>query len=483
MSVLGPRGHVRFAFAVLIVAVGSLAAVLAQDRQSASTEVFRLNARHLEDGRVEVAVERFTGTEFERFTPASRYLPANHPVGEWLISEMFVIPVSTPGALVDRPAAGVVKTSTPLHRFNVASISPDTRMVIGDDGEWRYWIAPRDEGNHVYVTCSLDGGPVYAMEGVGSWSVVTAQQLMPMLTGTRWENAPQEIADGVGAECGMSVDAALVTEPATQRQRATPTGPPDWNLIESTAGMVTGNWSRAGPVLGMSAEEGGDWMVWQMHRANGADAYAACRQDSGSLYQKTHGGGWSSSGVLSLRAQFDFAAWHFIDHIMQDIGKSCGVHAPALGPSGQQTTDVPDPQPTTRTNDVSVVSGTAIMTTHQHELAIRYDSYSRSRWAVFARVKQNIGRHLLKAGTVSVTVGGRTFNFHIEQHSRGRDTSGALGGPGTEATLSGVPAHDFYCAAKGQTVSMSLPTTHDGTHTMSIYVRPISIRGATDLCE
>lgn len=43
VSVFGPRGRIRIAFAVLVIAVGSLAAVVAQDRQAAPAEV-RINA-------------------------------------------------------------------------------------------------------------------------------------------------------------------------------------------------------------------------------------------------------------------------------------------------------------------------------------------------------------------------------------------------------------------------------------------------------
>ena len=499
MSVLGPRGRVRLAFVVLIVAVGSLAAVLAQDRQSVSTEVFRLNARHLEDGRVEVAVERFT--------PASRYLPANHPVGEWLISEMFVIPVSTPGALADQPAAGVVRTSTPLHQFNVASISPDTRMVIGDDGDWTYWIAPRDGGDHVYVICTAGSGVVHAMEGGGGWSVVTERQLMSMLTDTRWENAHQEIADGVRSTCGMSIDPALVTQPAVQQEKQVASGgPPDWNLNEPATGMATGHWTSAGPVIGQSVEEGGGWMVWQMYRAGGPDAYVACRPESGVLHAKAHGGDWSTTAAQGLVDLFSFAPWHKSASLVSDIGSKCGVPVGTIVSSLiPRTTTEPqqraggggaEPQPDPR-REVPVVSGLITVSDFQSSklhgpdrILIQWDSRYPRNWTAKIRIlnpKDSRGRLVLAPGTIPVSVGGRTFNFVVPEHSSDRRHGSMVNrvwSVGTEAKLSGADARDFYCAAKGGTVNFSVTMNSPReTKAVTIHVREIAAGDGIDLCE
>lgn len=262
-------------------------------------------------------------------------------------------------------------------------------------------------------------------------------------------------------------------------------GPPDWSPHHTTTGSLTGHWSSV-------SEEGNDWQIWQMYRADGPDAYVACRSGSGALGSKTEGGEWATTTARGLVDLFSFAEWHWAASAIGDIGRNCGVSVGTIVSSLiPSATTEPQPQPQVTVQEpeprreVPVVSGTAIMTglTHQHELAVRYDSYSRARWSVSVRSRQSIGRHLLRAGTVSVTAGGRVFSFQIEQHQHGPNTAGSLGGPGTEATLSGIPAHDFYCAAKGQTVSVSLPTTHDGTHRVNVRVREIQIRGATDLCE
>ncbi|MXX32281.1 MAG: hypothetical protein F4Z51_08655 [Chloroflexi bacterium] len=262
-------------------------------------------------------------------------------------------------------------------------------------------------------------------------------------------------------------------------------GPPDWRPIESTVGKATGDFSTM-------QERGRDWQVWQMHHAGGPDAYVACRQGSREVHAKTEGGEWGASNAQGLLELFDFAPWHYTVQALQPIGRFCNVMVshlinaliPRSGGQQQRTTTTEPTTPTAREPITEVTTGIALRTGKliNHQVHIRYHSHDTSRWSVSARTSFGRGLYLLKAGSVSVTVGGRTFSFQIAQHPHGPDTSGAVSGPGTEAALSGTQAHAFYCAAKDKTVSISLPTTHDGVHAMSVYIRGFSIDGV-DPCE
>ena len=71
----------RIALSLLVIAVAIGAGGYALGSSGASTDV-RINARQLEDGRVEFALEH----EGERILPSQRYFPADAEVGRWLYS-------------------------------------------------------------------------------------------------------------------------------------------------------------------------------------------------------------------------------------------------------------------------------------------------------------------------------------------------------------------------------------------------------------
>ena len=447
------RGRVWIVVAALVVAVAALAFVVAQGRQTVSTEV-RINVRQLEDGSSEFALQQRDGDSWgERMLVAQRFVAQDVGHSRWIASAPFLIEIEAPTptssapedlmqaagdspsaaadgppddvlsgfrfplpatatygegetrdwfavrvhmtgggdhyvsckigsgklyerigsswALVDgdqvaqrltdarHPSAHLavsdrlteqcgVNVASPFHMggdppdfapYNLPPLDPTARMETHWLGDWRLWRVPRDGRPALEATCYKGGGAVHVLGAGDAWSAASASELMSLVVGA-YENIPQLFADEIADWCGMTIDAALVTRADAQRQaeqRQTSTGPPDEVLIHSTDGLVTGNYHQI--------EEWEGWSTWQMHHADGPDAYAACQLDSGVLHGKTHGGDWSQSSVQGLRALFGFAEWYWIDMIMQGIGETCGVHAPATGPPDQRQVAV-EPEPT-----------------------------------------------------------------------------------------------------------------------------------------
>lgn len=139
MLELGPRGLVWIALAVLLATVGALATVIAQSDQS-STEV-RINARQLEDGRVEFALQQREGDGWgERILPDSRMFPANAQVDRWLSSSP--VTLGAPGP--DGAVLGAILEST------------DGWVAVDDTGRLGYRVeALRDDTPSYYLQSQL----------------------------------------------------------------------------------------------------------------------------------------------------------------------------------------------------------------------------------------------------------------------------------------------------------------------------------------
>ena len=278
----------------------------------------------------------------------------------------------------------------------------------------------------------------------------------------------------------------------------TQTGPPDWRPIPAGSNWINGNYTY------QYQDFGDEWVVFQMRRVVGPDPYVACQADTGELHSKTEGGDWSTTTAQTLPALFDFAPWYFAAAAVQEIGKRCGVRTGHLvsqivatqdGQQQQQrstTTTVPTIQePVTR-----VVSGTATMSNSNHpaifgtdRIIIRWSSSRPASWSATIRIYDRPGepiRRVFDPGSITVSVGGRTFTFTVPHHTHGRSVAGYVNRvypPGTEATLSGSAARDFYCAAKGSSLALSLPMHNPPeTHTTTIHIREISPGHGIDLC-
>lgn len=475
----------RYAVALFAILAATIAALSFALSQSATIhQVFRINARHLGDSRVEVSVEHWDGEQWARHEPANRYLPAEHDAGEWFNSDPFVVSIPLP-----EHESGQQASASPVPPDDWSGwngwfdyiIPADSKVVYrGGLGSHGWWIiqAPRKSAGDLYTACLPDSGTVYARIGSGEWSEVTGPQLMSMAAQARHPAAPSWLALDLKSTCKVDAEAAA------QQQQVASTEPPDWSPLAPTALTVTGNWS--------SMEEEGGWSVWQMYRLGGADAYAACIPDSGSLQSKTHGGSWSSSTVQGLRSHFGFAPWYFVDIIMQEIGKTCGVHAPSQGPPGQQA--VAQQQATAepradRDAGIPNTAGSSVMyrrpnphSPTQERMVMGWSARNPQNWSARIRIHAESvglsGRRLFAPGVVPVSVGGRTFNFVVPQHSSDEQYGSMrdhVWSVGTEATLRGAAAKSFYCAAKGSTVSFSVPMNYPRGETkdVTIYIREI----------
>jgi hypothetical protein len=77
--------------ALLIVAAAGSAAMVVQAQSSGELEV-RITARCLTDGRTEFALQQREGSGWSnRIAPRARFLPAEPPVGRWLVSTPIAI--------------------------------------------------------------------------------------------------------------------------------------------------------------------------------------------------------------------------------------------------------------------------------------------------------------------------------------------------------------------------------------------------------
>ena len=117
-------------FVALLVSAAALGAGgYALGSSTVSTDV-RINARQLEDGRVELALEH----DGERILPSRRYFPAVATVGRWLRTSPITIDVelSEPDTVLDVAAGpGLVYGE---EAFGVSDDNPDVFYFHGDAG-------------------------------------------------------------------------------------------------------------------------------------------------------------------------------------------------------------------------------------------------------------------------------------------------------------------------------------------------------------
>lgn len=599
----------RVAIVALLITVGALSAVIAQESATVTTEV-RINARQLADGRIELAVQQRDGDSWgERLLLPGRFLPKSVGHSRWIASAPFRIEINVPaptravegdtpseagepeatvpsdgsppsdilspfslplpelatygewdhqgtgwyavrvpmsdggehyfacktgsGVVHGRDRSSAWRTLTgrqvatllvdarhpkahlslasrieslcsvptpgpfemdgdPPHisTFNLSPLHTDTSIETWlTNGQWTLWRVPRQGWEALHAACYHDSGAVYVLNQGERWLESSATHLVSLVVDTRDATIPEIFTKEITDTCGVDATTALAARQnvvGRVPERPSTEPPSDVSPYPVSEGSVTGNFFTG---------EDGNWTVWGMYRADGADAYAACRTDTGALHARTHGGVWAPSTVEGLRGHFGFAPWYFVDYIMQDIGRSCGVHAPGPGLTGQQQQTMAEPESDPEPEaQVRVVSGAATMSESRHPLihgyeriVIQWNSARPESWSASIRVLDGRGRLVLAPGVVRVSVGGRTFNFSVPDHSSSRRLGSMINhvwSPGTEATLSGSEAHAFYCAAKGSTLRFSLTMNNPReTRAVTVHVRQIAPRGGTDLCE
>lgn len=319
---LGPRGRVRVAFVVPLVAVGSLAAVLAQELSFVTT-AGRINVRRLEDGRVEFALQRREGDTWEeRMLLPQRFVPRDVGQTGLFTSAPFLIEVSAPeiapseldliGAGDTPPMISPVAQTTERHpftvngeppklaRFDLGPVPPGALMVTTVNEHWTTWSIPRAGLPTLDATCYSGSGVLCSQAG-GSrsgWKQTAGAGPSAIAVNLRHahDQLRRDIAGDVRRTCGVAVPEVVV---AAEQCGQWPTAePPDGRPFEISAGAVTGTLD--------TAEEEGGWSVWQMYRAGGTDACAACRTDTGWHHGKTHRRAWSTTTVQGLRDHFGF---------------------------------------------------------------------------------------------------------------------------------------------------------------------------------
>ena len=281
---LGPRNRVRVAFVVPLVAVGSLAAVLAQELSFVTT-AGRINVRRLEDGRLEFALQQREGDTWEgRMLRPQRFVPRNVGHTGWLTSAPFLIEVSAPETapseldligVGDTPPviSAVARTTTErdplpvnveppkLARFDLGPVPPSALTVTAVNEQWTTWSIPLAGLPTCYAT-SFSGSAVLYSQAGGSrsgWEQTTGAG--PMAIAVNLRHAPDQLLRDVARElrstCGVAVPEVVV---APEQCGQWPTAePPDWQPFQISPGAVTGTWDMA--------EEEGGWSVWQMYRA------------------------------------------------------------------------------------------------------------------------------------------------------------------------------------------------------------------------
>ena len=133
-------------------------------------EVGRINARRLDDGRIEFA---FTPTDGERIEPPARYFPVDAQVGRWLrsteiaISTQPTIGQTTPPADSDDPPAS---SDDPATGFVAVSAGQFQNCAIRDTGAITCWgnVAgpyPQEQGSYTAVATGYEHGCAIRSDG------------------------------------------------------------------------------------------------------------------------------------------------------------------------------------------------------------------------------------------------------------------------------------------------------------------------------
>ena len=145
---------------LLVSLVGASAFALGQ--ATVSTEV-RINARQLEDGRVEFALEH----EGERILPSQRYFPANAAVARWLRSSPIEIEIA--GAPVDEPQAAASTSGTGEGYVRLGALAAGHYIC---EASVENNTASHGAGHFAIVSHGADGdyGALHANEGASTFS-------------------------------------------------------------------------------------------------------------------------------------------------------------------------------------------------------------------------------------------------------------------------------------------------------------------------
>lgn len=504
-----------FAIPILFAVIGALSYALSQEDSTVSTEV-RINARQLTDGRVEFALQQRDDDGWgERMLVPSRILPAEVGHSRWLSSGPFTIEIEAPESQVPElmeeeptaaPETDVVSpfdnlgNPPTLADWNLAPLLPTALYSYTTSGVWTVWQIPRSGLPVLYATCAESSGLLFQLVGSTGWAATKPGDLLALAVNLRSDAVLESFVQELNVLCDVNAREHLPTKGVESAEQPVG-GPPDWRPIRADANWVNGNYTY------MRLSGDGSWMVLQMRRVNGDDVYVACQSGIDALQSKTEGGDWSPTTFQRLPNLFSFAPWYFAAAAVQEIGTFCGVarriisqlvgsiSSAADQQQQQQSTTTTTPtaqEPITRT-----ASGTATMSNSNHpaiigtdRIVIRWSSRRPSSWSASIRIIHREGtpiRKVLEPGPVVVSVGARTFIFTVEDHSHGRSFAGYVNRvypPGTEAVLSGSSARDFYCAARGSSIGLSLPLHNPPeTHITSVQIREINPGHGIDLCE
>jgi hypothetical protein len=459
-------------FALLaLITIGALSAVLAQDTLTATTEV-RINLRQLADGRTEFALQQRKDDLWgERVLLPARFLPRSVGHNDWVNSDPFRIevkppPVPSQQASVPPHVAFGFSPGDPTS-FGWGASHPNSYAHWSRDHNWHVWrFSAQDEAGpfDIYYACKQNSKLKHLHEwqtraiGVDPYwlvrSVAEGSRTIDIHTPFLSEWQSQGLKIELQRWCALDVTTTTVAAVLPQSDQAQRSAtPPNWSPLTIHALTTTGNWS--------SQIDTGGWGVWQMHRADGPDAYAACDTVSGALHLKTHGGSWRSTTIAGFRAHFGFAIAFFIDHIIEDIASNCGatVSQPEVEPE-------PQPEQPERVDSWPCNSTFERRGNNQGGWLQMGCSRDPDNWRASLSVVRRIPEfnrsvhELLAAGQVNVSVGGRTYSFVI-QSSTEIEMVGL--GPGKEAVLTGREAMDFICDAHDAGgLSASLPKRRAG---------------------
>ncbi len=165
-----------FAIGVVVTSLAVLGTILASEGQ----DEVRVAARLLEDGRVEVAVQQHGVDGWgERQLPASRFLPADSPVGEWRTSSAVNLvhtepdsdsqqTAGAPGQATqpENPAAAAARISTAEH--------PDFYCLVTHEqpGDEAFWNIVRQGAKRYSETSTVQHRVVGAPTAAGQSALV-----------------------------------------------------------------------------------------------------------------------------------------------------------------------------------------------------------------------------------------------------------------------------------------------------------------------
>lgn len=134
--------------ALIIALIGSVTTLAVVGQDSGGGVEIRVNAKRLDDGRTEFAVQQREGSAWsDRIAPRGRFLPAEPPVGRWLNSTPVIV-----GATTEQEASVALLQGTPL------APPRGTAEVSGTSDEDITYTVSRDEFTGAIATTVVASG-------------------------------------------------------------------------------------------------------------------------------------------------------------------------------------------------------------------------------------------------------------------------------------------------------------------------------------